>query len=87
VKRIVTVGCKNERREAGLRDADAQFLVQLADQAGLRRLAGLDLAPRKLPQPRQLLPRRPPADQHPPVDIDERRRGDEDECLALGQDL
>ena len=55
---------------------DAQFLVQLADQAGLGSLAGFDLAAGKLPQAGELFSRRPAADQHPAVDVDEGAGGD-----------
>ena len=57
---------------------DAQLLVQLADQAGLGRLARLDLAAGEFPQAGQLLALRPLADQHPAVDVDQGRGGDEE---------
>ena len=61
---------------------DAQFFVQLADQAVFRRFSGLHLAAGKLPQPRQLLALRPFADQHPAIGVDQGRGGDEQD---LGQ--
>jgi len=84
VKQIVTVGRKNEGSQARVGDGDAQFLVQFADQARLRRLSGLDLAARKFPQAGQLFALRPPADQHPPVGVDQRAGRDKND--GLGQD-
>ena len=63
-------------------DGDAQLLVQLADEAGLGRLPGLDLAAGKFPQTCKLLARRPLADQHPAIGVDQRRSGDEKEGEA-----
>lgn len=52
-------------------DRDAQFFIQFANEAGFRRLAGLDLAAWKLPKARQLLALRALADQHPAIGIDQ----------------
>ena len=58
-------------------DRDPQFLLQLADQATLRRLAGLDLAAGEFPQAGELLALRPLADQHAAVGVDQGRGGDQ----------
>ena len=44
MKVVVGVAGKGQRRETGFADADADFLMQLADQRLFRPLAGLDLA-------------------------------------------
>jgi hypothetical protein len=51
--------------------------MQLADQRRLRRLARLDLAARKFPEPGHRLARRSPRQQHAAVGIDERDGRDE----------
>ena len=68
---------KDEGGQAGVGDGDPQFFAQFADQTGLGRLALFDLAARKFPQSGQGLSRRPLADQHPSVDIDQGAGGDE----------
>ena len=77
MKVIIGVAGKGQRRETGFADADADFLVQFADQRLLRPLAGLDLAAGKFPQPRQRLALRPLRDQHALVGVDQ-RAGDHD---------
>src|SRR3954451_2501417 len=55
MKALIGVAREGERRQAGFLDRDAELLVEFAYQGFLGPLAGLDLAARKLPQPRQLL--------------------------------
>src|SRR6266702_6768527 len=52
---FVGVARKGQRRQTWLGDGDAELLVELADQALLRPLAGLELAARKLPEAGQRL--------------------------------
>ena len=54
--------------------ADAELLVELADQSRLGQLARLDLAAGKFPQARHGAPGRAPLQQHPPFGVDQRRR-------------
>jgi hypothetical protein len=82
VKRIVTVGSKNERREAVFADRYPQLLVQFADQTGLGRLAGLQLAAGKFPKASQRLALRALAQKHPAIAVDQGRRGDQKQGLA-----
>ena len=58
---------------------DAELLAQFADQRVLRPLAGVDLAAGKLPQALELLALRPLRDQHAAVDVDQRRRDDQEQ--------
>ena len=83
VEILVGVAGEDEGREARLGDLDPQLFLQLADQALLRRLPGLDLAAGKLPKPGQLLAGGPLADQHPPVGVDQRRGGDQQQAFGL----
>ena len=62
---------------------DAEFLVELADQRGFRRLAGMHLAAGKFPETGQSFPGRPLGEQYPAVGIDERHR--RDQTRAIGQ--
>ena len=73
----MTAGGGNTAGEAGMGDLDAQLLVQLADQAGFRRLARLDLAAGEFPQARHRPPLGPLRDQHAAVGIDQRHRSDQ----------
>ena len=66
---------------------DAQFLEQLAAQRGFRRLAGLDFAAGKLPQPGHGAARRAAGDQHAVVDVDDRRSGDKQDGQAHAQPI
>ena len=65
--------------QARLDDLNAKLLVELADQAGFRGFAFLNLTARKLPQPCQLFTLRPFGNEHAPIDVDQRRGGDEQE--------
>ncbi len=73
---------ESERRETVLFDDDAQFLLQLPDQALFRRFAVLDLAAGKLPQSRHRLAFRPLCEEHAAVGIDECAGGDKDDFGA-----
>ncbi len=84
VKCFVKMAGEYERRQAGLGHLDAQFLVQFADQALLRRLARLHLATGKFPKARQRLALRPLADQHPSVGVDEGAGRDQERLMRHG---
>jgi len=60
--------------EAGLQP---DLLFRLAQRGLQRRLAGIDLAAGKLPQPRHRLARRTLCDQHPAVDVDQGHGSDQ----------
>ena len=76
---LVGVAGESERREARRLDRDAELLAQFADQRVLRPLAGVDLAAGELPQALELFALRPPGDQHAAVDVDQRRRDDQEQ--------
>ena len=76
-----------ERREAGFGNRNAQFLVQFADQAGLRRLARLELAAGEFPEARQRLALRPLANQDAPVGVDQGGGGDQQQGFARAGQL
>ena len=80
----IDVAREGQRCEALLLDDDSQFLLQLADQALFRPLAGFDLAAGKLPQPAIDFPSGRCAMQHAAVGIDERAGGNKDEFDAHG---
>jgi hypothetical protein len=73
---------EGERRQAGNIGFDADLLVQFADEAFFRRLAGLDLAARKLPQAGQLLAFGALRQKHAAVGIDQRAGCDQEQALA-----
>ena len=79
---IVGMAGEGERRQAGYIGLDADLFLQLADQALLRRLAGLDLATWKLPQPGKLLALRPLRQKHAAIGIDQRAGGDQEQAFA-----
>lgn len=68
---------EGERREAGDPGADAELLVELADQRFLRRLAGLDLAAGKFPEAGELLAGGALGEQDAAVGVEKRAGGDE----------
>ena len=78
VEVVIGVAGEGERGEAALPRADAQFLVEFADQAGLRGFARLDLSAGKLPQAGHRLVRRPLRQQNAAVRVDQRHRRDQD---------
>ena len=67
---VIGMAGEGERRQAGNLGLDAEFLVEFADQALLRRLAGLDLAAWKFPQAGKLLALRALRQKHAPVGVD-----------------
>src|SRR4029077_11652190 len=84
VKVGIEVARKGQRREALLLDDDAQFLLQLSDQALFRPLAAFDLAAGKLPQPCHRLALRTLCDEHAAVGVDQGAGGNQDKFDAHG---
>src|SRR6202522_1970727 len=85
VKVGIEVARKRQRCEALLLDGDSQFLLQLADQTISGPFPSLDLAPRKLPEPRHRLAFRALGDKHASVGIDQGTGGDKHEFNAHGR--
>lgn len=86
VKRIVTVAGKDEGREAGLGDLNAEFFFELPHQTRLGGFPRINLTARKLPQPFQMFTTRPFRDQDTPVHVNHGHGGDE-ENLDQGRPL
>src|SRR3546814_18744982 len=72
---VIGMGGEGDRGEAALLGVDAEFLMQLAHQRGLGRLAGVNLAAGELPQAGHGTTHRALGEQHSAVDVDQRRRG------------
>ena len=76
---------KHEGGESGLDHVDIQLLLQFADQGGLGRLAGLELAAGEFPEAGERLALGALGDEHPAVGVDQRTGGDQQQALsALG---
>jgi len=75
---------KHERGEAGLNDVNAEFLMQLADQAGLGGFPLLNLTAWKLPHACQMFTMRSFADENPAIDVNKRRGGDQKNLAHRG---
>ena len=84
VKRLITMGCKNEGRQTRLTDRDPKLFIKFPDQAAFRRLSGLDLAAGKLPQSSQGLAWRSLTDEHSSIHIDQGGGGDQEEVFRIG---
>ncbi|CDX42391.1 hypothetical protein MPLDJ20_50027 [Mesorhizobium plurifarium] len=84
---VIGMAGEGERRQARNLRFDAEFLMQFADQALLRRLAGLDLAAWKLPQPGELFTLGTLRQEDAPVGVDQRAGGDQKQALSWWLDL
>ena len=73
----ITLRRRVERGKAAWADIDPQFLLQLARERLLGDFLGVDLAAGKFPEASHRFPARALGDQHPSVEIDDRRRGDQ----------
>ena len=82
MKRFVTVTGKDKRRQAGLGNLYAEFLVKLSDQALLWGFSNFNLTAGELPEARQLFTMRPLSYENAPVDVDERGGGDKNYRLC-----
>lgn len=69
MKRFVTVTGKDERREAGLGNLDAELFLKLSDQALLWGFSDLNLTTGELPEARQLFTNRPLSYENAAVDV------------------
>ena len=80
---------ESERREVGGRDVDAKLLGKLADKRMLGRLALLDLAAGKFPEPCERSPRRALGDQDPAFTVEKNAGRNKKElmCRAAGHRL
>ncbi len=78
---------EGERLHTGNTCVYAEFLRKLPRQGVLGSLARIDLTARKLPQPRELLARRPLRDEHPTIGVHERGRDNQKEfCWSERRD-
>jgi hypothetical protein len=71
---------EGEGAEAALGHIDAELFLELAHQRALRCLARMHLAAGELPEPGHRPALGPARDQHAPIRIDQRHRGDENDA-------
>ena len=76
MKFLIGMGCEGEGRQTAFDRIDAELFAQFADQRPFRRLAGLDLAAGKFPQPGHRFACGTLRDQHTSVDIEQCDGGD-----------